>query len=213
MAHELGHAFHNYCKYQAGKTEMQRTTPMTMAETASIMCETIVSNAILSGVTDPQEELAILETSLIGDAQVIVDIYSRFIFEKEVFERREKSELSAEDLCEIMERAQMATYGDGLDKDHLHKYMWTWKPHYYSTRLSFYNFPYAFGLLFGLGLYAIYKQRGDSFIPEYKQLLASTGEGSAADLAARFGIDIRSKKFWEGSLKVIEGKVDRYCSL
>lgn len=213
MAHELGHAFHNYCMYQAGKTEMQRTTPMTMAETASIMCETIVFNAIISGVTDPQEELAILETSLIGDAQVIVDIYSRFLFEKEVFERREKSELSAEDLCEIMERAQLATYGDGVDKDHLHKYMWTWKPHYYSTRLSFYNFPYAFGLLFGLGLYAIYKERGDSFIPEYKQLLASTGEGSAADLAARFGIDIRSKKFWEGSLKVIEGKVDRYCQL
>jgi oligoendopeptidase F len=213
MAHELGHAFHNYCMYQADKTEMQRTTPMTMAETASIMCETIVFNAIISGVTDPQEELAILETSLIGDAQVIVDIYSRFLFEKEVFERREKSELSAEDLCEIMERAQVATYGDGLDKDHLHKYMWTWKPHYYSTRLSFYNFPYAFGLLFGLGLYAIYKQRGDSFIPEYKQLLASTGEGSAADLAARFGIDIRSKKFWEGSLKVVEGKIDRYCRL
>lgn len=213
MAHELGHGFHNYCMFKAGKTGIQRTTPMTMAETASIMCETIVSNAILSEVMAPQEELAILETSLIGDSQVIVDIFSRFLFEKEVFERREKSELSAEDLCDIMERAQMATYGDGLDKDHLHKYMWTWKPHYYSTTLSFYNFPYAFGLLFGLGLFAIYQQKGEAFVPEYMELLASTGEGTAADLAARFGIDIRSKSFWEGSLKVIEAKVERYCAL
>jgi len=213
LAHELGHAFHNYCMYQAGKTEMQRTTPMTMAETASIMCETIVFNAIISGVTDPQEELAILETSLIGDAQVIVDIYSRFLFEKEVFERREKSELSAEDLCEIMERAQLATYGDGVDKNHLHKYMWTWKPHYYNHERSFYNFPYAFGQLFAIGLYAIYQQRGTAFVPDYISLLASTGEGNAADLAARFGVDIRQKAFWQGSLKIIEKQVDRYCQL
>ncbi len=213
MAHELGHGFHNYCMFQSGKTELQRNTPMTMAETASIMCETIVFNAIIGGVTDPQEELAILETSLIGDSQVVVDIASRFFFEKELFERREKSELSAEDLCDIMERAQLATYGDGLDKNHLHKYMWTWKPHYYSTHLSFYNFPYTFGLLFGLGLYAIYQERGADFVPEYKQLLASTGEGTAAELAARFGIDIRTREFWEGSIKLIEAKVDRYCQL
>jgi len=213
MAHELGHGFHNYCMFQANRTEMQRRTPMTMAETASIMCETIVFNAIISQVRDPQEELAILETSLIGDSQVIVDISSRFLFEKEVFERREKSELSAEELSEIMERAQKATYGDGLNERYLHKYMWTWKPHYYDMVLSFYNFPYAFGLLFGTGLYAIYQQRGADFIPDYKALLASTGMGNAADLAASFGIDIRARKFWQDSLAVIEKKVDRYCEL
>lgn len=213
MAHELGHGFHNYCMFQANRTEMQRRTPMTMAETASIMCETIVFNAIIRQVSDPQEELAILETSLIGDSQVIVDISSRFLFEKEVFERREKSELSADELCDIMERAQKATYGDGLDERYLHKYMWTWKPHYYSMYLSFYNFPYAFGLLFGTGLYAIYQQRGADFIPDYKDLLSSTGMGNAADLAMRFGIDIRQRKFWEDSLSVIEKKVNRYCEL
>jgi oligoendopeptidase F len=186
---------------------------MTLAETASIMCETIVMQAVLSQTSDPQQELAILETSLIGDAQVIVDIYSRYLFEKEVFERRAKSELSADDFCDIMERAQKATYGDGLDENHLHKYMWTWKPHYYRPELSFYNFPYAFGLLLGTGLYAIYQQRGAAFVPEYKDLLASTGEASAADLAARFGIDIRQKKFWEDSLKIVAGKIDRYCQL
>jgi pepF/M3 family oligoendopeptidase len=213
IAHELGHAFHNECAYAAGKTALQQDTPMTLAETASIMCETVVMEAILKQTSDPGEQLAILETRLIGDAQVIVDIYSRYLFEKEVFECREKAELSADDLCEIMERAQKATYGDGLDENHLHKYMWTWKPHYYIDGLSFYNFPYAFGLLFATGLYAIYTKRGADFVPDYKNLLASTGEGTAADLAARFGIDIRSRKFWEDSLAVIGQHIDRYCAL
>jgi len=213
IAHELGHAFHNACAFQAGRTEIQRDTPMTLAETASIMNETIVMEAILAQTADPQEQLAILETQLIGDAQVIVDIYSRYLFEKEVFERREKSDLSADELCEIMERAQQAAYGDGLDGKYLHKYMWTWKPHYYYGGLPFYNFPYAFGLLFGIGLYAIYRQRGAAFVAEYKQLLASTGLASAADLAARFGIDIRRRRFWEDSLGVIAGRIERYCNL
>ena len=213
IAHELGHGYHNFNMFQADKTMLQRQTPMTMAETASIMCETIIFNAILESVTDPDEELALLETALIGDSQVIVDIYSRFLFEKEVFEQREKAELSADDLCEIMDKAQAATYGEGLDPNFRHNYMWTWKPHYYSAGLSFYNFPYAFGMLFGVGLYAIYKQRGADFVPDYKKLLSSTGEAPAAELAARFGIDIRSKKFWADSLAVIARRIDRYCEL
>jgi oligoendopeptidase F len=213
IAHELGHAFHNECAYQAGRTELQKDTPMTLAETASIMAETLVMEAVLAQTTAPQEQLAIIETQLVGDTQVIVDIFSRYLFEKEVFERREKSELSAKDLCDIMERAQKAAYGDGLDEKYLHKYMWTWKPHYYYAGLSFYNFPYAFGLLFGTGLYAIYQQRGADFVPDYKNLLASTGEAPAAELAARFGIDIRSRKFWEDSLGVIARRIERYCQL
>jgi oligoendopeptidase F len=107
----------------------------------------------------------------------------------------------------------MATYGDGLDKRYLHPYMWTWKPHYYYAGLNFYNFPYAFGLLFGIGLYAIYQERGSAFVQDYKALLAATGEGTAAELAARFGIDIRSKLFWEQSLAVIARRVERYARL
>jgi oligoendopeptidase F len=112
-----------------------------------------------------------------------------------------------------MQKAQIATYGDGLDQRYLHKYMWLWKPHYYSPGLSFYNFPYSFGLLFGIGLYALYQERGDAFIPEYKELLASTGEGTAAELASRFGIDIRKPEFWQNSLGVIGDRIDRYLSL
>ena len=213
IAHELGHGYHNFNMYEAGKTPLQRQTPMTMAETASIMCETIVFNAVMKEISNPQEELALLETALISDSQVIVDIYSRFLFEKEVFERRQASDLSADELCNIMEYAQSKTYGDGLDEDFRHKYMWTWKPHCYSAGLSFYNFPYAFGMLFGVGLYAIYQQRGEDFIPDYKKLLSSTGSAPAAELADRFGIDIRDKKFWQDSLSVIEKRIDRYCEL
>ncbi len=213
VAHELGHAFHADCLYAAGKTPLQSETPMTLAETASILCETVVMQAVLAQTADPAEELAILETMLVGDTQVIVDIYSRYLFEREVFERRAGAELSADDLCEIMVRAQGATYGDGLDERYLHPYMWTWKPHYYDTDLSFYNFPYAFGLLFGIGLYAIYQQRGAAFVPDYMALLASTGEANAADLAARFGIDIRQRQFWADSLAVISQRIERYCAL
>jgi len=186
---------------------------MTLAETASIMCESIVSHAVLARVTDPQEELAVLENALINDSQVIVDIYSRYLFEKEVMERRERSELSADDLCDIMDRAQAAAYGDALEGRSRHRYMWTWKPHYYITDLGFYNFPYAFGLLFGTGLYAIYQKRGSSFVPDYQALLSSTGEATAADLAGRFGIDIRARAFWDDSIEIIRARIDRYCLL
>lgn len=213
LAHELGHAFHNECAWQAGKTPIQQNTPMTLAETASIMCETIVTEAVLKQATDPQEILAVLEAQMNNASQVVVDIYSRYLFEKEVFERRAKAELSSDELCEIMERAQKTAYGDGLDERYLQKFMWTWKPHYYSSGFSFYNYPYAFGLLFGTGLYAIYQKRGAEFVPEYKQLLATTGEARAADLADRFGINIRTKKFWADSLAIIGKRVDRYCEL
>lgn len=213
IAHELGHGYHNFNMYRQNKTPLQQQLPMTLAETASIMCETIIFNAMITAIDDPQAELALLESALIGDSQVIVDIYSRYLFEKEVFDRREKAELSADELCEIMEEAQAATYGDGLDPDYRHKFMWTWKPHYYFTEENFYNFPYAFGLLFGVGLYAIYQERGGDFIPDYQNLLANTGEAPAADLAARFGIDIRSKQFWADSLAQVTKRIDRYCEL
>jgi pepF/M3 family oligoendopeptidase len=213
LAHELGHAFHNECAYRANKTALQQLTPMTLAETASTMCETIATEAVLSSTQDPQEELAVLEAQIQGAAQVVVDIYSRYLFEKEVFKRREQSELSAGDFNDIMERAQKETYGDGLDERYLQKFMWTWKPHYYSPDLSFYNYPYAFGLLFATGLYAIYKQRGEAFVEDYKNLLASTGEDTAAKLAKRFGIDITRRKFWDDSLAIIGQRVERYCEL
>ena len=211
VAHELGHAFHNECL--AGKTMLQRITPMTLAETASIMNETIITNAALLDAANSEEELSILETYLMGSSQVIVDITSRYLFEKEVFERRATSELSADDFCEIMLRCQKETYGDGLSPEFMHKYMWAWKSHYYIPSFSFYNYPYAFGLLFGTGLYATYEERGQEFVRDYETLLASTGEARPAELAARFGFDIQKPDFWRESMRIIEEKIKRYLEL
>jgi len=143
----------------------------------------------------------------------VVDIYARFLFEKELFERRAQAELSADELCAMMRQAQQTAYGDGVDPRYLHPYLWAWKPHYYRPGLSFYNFPYTFGLLFGLGLYTIYKERGPAFVPEYEDLLRHSGEAMAADLAARFGMDIRQKAFWASSLKIIEKRIEQYVAL
>ena len=203
LAHELGHGYHNLCLKE--RTPLQAATPMTLAETASIFCETVVQHSALKGIQGA-ERLYVLETALLGQAQVVVDIHSRFLFESQVFTAREKRDLSAAELCSLMEDAQRATYGDALSS--LHPYMWAVKPHYYGS--SFYNYPYTFGLLFGLGLYARYQQDPDGFRAQYDELLSRTGMGDAASLAAEFGIDTRDEGFWRGSLDVIRASIAEY---
>ncbi len=210
IAHELGHAYHNLAL--AKRTFLQRNTPMTLAETASIFCQTIVRNAALK-VTDAEGQLPILEAWLQDACQVVVDISSRFIFEKAVFDKRIERELSVKELNELMLDAQKQTYGIGLDANQLHPYMWAVKPHYYQTDLSFYNFPYMFGLLFGLGLYARYQRSPEDFKTNYDELLSLTGMGDAAAMASRFGIEIRESDFWRSSLKVIRADIDQFEAL
>ena len=210
LAHELGHGYHNF--NLAHRTSLQRSTPMTLAETASIFCETIIRHAALKNA-DKQERIAILEASLSGSCQVVVDIVSRFLFEQNVFEKRKQRELSIDELNTLMIEAQRETYGDGLDQDALHPYMWAVKSHYYSTARWFYNYPYMFGLLFGLGLYARYQQDPEAFKQGYDDLLSSTGLADAATLAARFGIDLRSQAFWNASLDVIRRDIDEFETL
>ena len=207
LAHELGHAYHNL--NEAGLTPLQRQTPMTLAETASTFCETIVREAALAEA-GPAERLFILEQSLQGSCQIVVDIVSRFDFERRVFAARRERELSIDELNGFMLEAQRGTYGDGLDEATFHPYMWAVKGHYYSADLSFYNFPYLFGLLFGQGLYARYREDPDGFRAGYDDLLASTGRADAATLDARFGLDLRAPAFWRGSLDVIRAGVARF---
>jgi len=209
LAHELGHGYHNLCLQN--RTPMQRETPMTLAETASIFCETVVNQAGIAKAS-PQEQLALLEGSLQGFAQTIVDVIGRMYFEQAVFDGRQKRELSADELCTLMLDAQEQSYGAGLDPNLRHPYMWAVKPHYYSGR-SYYNFPYTFGLLFSLGLYSRYQAEGDSFKGAYDELLGGTGLADAASLAETFGIDIRSEAFWNSSLNTIRADIDRFCNL
>ncbi len=210
LAHELGHAYHNHC--QRGLPSLLRGAPSTLAETASIFCETLIAEEALAE-SNPQEQLAILEAQLSGATQVCLDIRSRFHFEQGIFERRSECELSADEFCQRMLDAQSLTYGDAIDSATYHRYMWLWKPHYYSHDHNFYNFPYAFGHLFSLGLYGMYRQKAPRFVKRYDGLLRATNQEYAAPLAARFGIDITSADFWRESLRVIAEQVERFEQL
>ncbi len=210
LAHELGHGYHNVCL--ANRTALQRETPMTLAETASIFCETIIKRVYLDQAPK-EEQIGVLEGMLQGYCQVVVDITSRFLFEQSVFDKRATRDLSASEMCDAMLDAQRQTYGDGLDPEFLHPYMWAVKPHYYSSGRSFYNFPYMFGLLFGLGLYSVYMKEPHQFKASYDDLLSSTGMDDAAGLAMRFGFDIRKPDFWRGSLDMIRVDIDKFEQL
>lgn len=210
LAHELGHAWHNEC--QCGLPILRRGSPSTLAETASIFCETLVAESSLATAT-PAEQLMILEAQLANAAQVCVDISSRYLFETAVLDRRPQGELSADEFTDILHAAQRETYGEAVDPATYHPYMWLWKPHYYSHDENFYNFPYAFGHLFSLGLYAIFQKQGTSFVPRYNALLRDTAQDYAAPLAERFGLNIRERDFWRGSLRVVAKMVDRYEAL
>ena len=205
LAHELGHAYHNECMRDV--PVLMADYPMPLAETASIFNETFLAQSMLKKADAPMR-VAMLEQQLSDAAQVIVDILSRFLFEKEVVERRADTTLSPRELCDIMTRAQQQTYGDGLDPACMHPYMWACKSHYYSTGVHFYNFPYAFGQLFAVGVYALYEQQGADFLSTYEKLLRSAGSGTVREVAAGVGIDVADVNFWRTSLKVFADKLD-----
>jgi pepF/M3 family oligoendopeptidase len=207
-AHELGHAYHNVTL--AGRTALQRQLPMALAETASIFCETLVVEAGLARLQGA-DRLAQLDVDLIGTNQVIVDIQSRVLFETEVFARRSRRTLSAGELCEMMTAAQNEAYGDGLDQSTAHPYMWLLKPHYYGSH--FYNWPYTYGLLFGLGLFARYQDDPERFRAGYDDLLSRAGMDTAEELGAAFGLDVTDEAFWTASLDVVRGRIDDYTTL
>ena len=210
LAHELGHGYHGF--NLKDESILNSGYPMPIAETASIFCETIVVNAALKEASD-EERLSILESSISDAGQVIVDIYSRFLFETELFERRKTHGLSVNEFKEIMMDAQKQAYGDGLDHSVLHPYMWINKTHYYSAGRNFYNFPYAFGLLFSKGLYAEYLKRGDAFVKEYDELLNATGKNNIKDVALRMNIDVRNPEFFRNSLRLVEKDIEEFIKL
>ena len=210
LAHELGHAYQNECMTDV--PILMADYPMPLAETASIFNETLLAQRILE-TADRGARIALLEQQLGDAAQVIVDILSRYLFETEVIQRRKDAVLSAKELCEIMLDAQRQTYGDGLDPDCMHPYMWACKSHYYSTGVHFYNFPYAFGQLFAVGVYRLYEQRGAGFLPDYEKLLRDAGSGDVRDVAASVGIDVTDVNFWRESLRFFKEKLEALESL
>ena len=210
LAHELGHAYQNECMRDV--SVLMADYPMPLAETASIFNETLLAQRMLAAA-DRDARIAMLEQQIGDAAQVIVDILSRFLFESEVVERRKDSVLTARALCEIMLDAQRETYGDGLDPDCLHPYMWACKSHYYSPDVHFYNFPYAFGQLFAVGVYRRYLEKGAAFVPDYEKLLRDAGSGDVREVAAGVGIDVTDVDFWRGSIGFFADMLDELEAL
>ena len=209
LAHELGHAFHNLCIKNHRPLNLDYSMPL--AETASTFNECVVMASAISKAADKNEKIALIESQLQDATQIICDIYSRFRFEKMVLENREQMFMDADTLCQFMLDAQKQCYGDGLDHNCLHPYMWVCKSHYYGP--TYYNFPYAFGGLFARGLYAQYEKEGAAFVPKYKKLLYTTPIATAEDVAKVADIDLTDKNFWRAALQTIADQIDLLCAL
>ena len=184
---------------------------MPVAETASTFNECVVMASAIGKASDKQEQLALIESQLQDAAQIICDIYSRYRFETMVFDNREEQFMPASKLCEFMTEAQRQSYGDGLDPQCQHPYMWLCKSHYYGS--TFYNFPYAFGGLFARGLYAQYEKEGQAFVPKYKKLLYTTPIADVEEAAMVAGVDLTDEAFWKSALQTIADQIDLFCAL
>ena len=210
LAHELGHAFNNRMLHH--KPIMMTETPMPLAETASTFNETLLISQLLKTAT-PEEELTLLDSCLTEQTQTMVDIYSRFLFEQKVVAAQADHALDVDELKETMLWAQEQSYGDGLDPEYRHPYMWACKSHYYSTGVHFYNFPYAFGGLFARGLYARYEKEGEAFVPVYCDLLSHFGSDTIANVTASVGIDVTTPDFWREAVESVLVQVRRFVEL
>lgn len=216
LAHELGHAYHFSC--MKDKAPVFYNYPMTLAESASTFAETIVKQDMLKA-SKGFDRIRIMDLDLTDTAQVLVDILSRFYFERSVFDEKNNSELNADDFCRLMEKAQEDSYGDGLndEKDadgnytERHNYMWAVKCHYYIPELDFYNFPYAFGQLFAAGLYARSLKEGPEFAKTYAELLSKTGSMTCEELCNQSGFDITKKDFWKEGIGMFQKEIDEFC--
>ncbi len=211
LAHELGHSFHDRQVFK--NSPLNRDYSMPVAETASTFNETLVMNTAIAECDDRDTKIALIESQLMDATQIIVDIYSRYLFEASVFANRPQEFLSPERMCALMLDAQRQAYGEGLDEGCMHPYMWLCKGHYYSGGLSFYNYPYAFGGLFARGLYAKYLKEGKPFVETYKQMLRATGSSTVEDAALVCGIDLTDVNFWRAGLASIAEQIDEFCKL
>jgi len=210
LAHELGHAYHGL--HIEEHLPLNTDYSMPVAETASNFNESFIMEAAIKEASG-DEKMALIESQLQDITQIMCDIYSRYLFETEVFEKSKNGFLFADELNEIMLKSQKIAYGDGLDHDYLHPYMWVVKGHYYSETLSFYNFPYAFGGLFARGLYEKYKEEGQEFVPKYKALLNATTVSDVEDAARKAEINLEDPDFWRTSLKAYEKLVDEFIAI
>lgn len=210
LAHELGHAFHDICL--AYRTPLQGRLPKTLAETASMFLQHMLEDVLLERSPD-ETKVVILNERLNGAVVVILNLRARFEFEQSLFGARRERALTVNELERLMLESQEVAYGDGLNPDLRAPMQWASRPHYYRVDQGYYNFPYQFGLLFGLALHRRYQEDPARFAEPYERMLSRTGMAAAAELAAEFGFDLRDKAFWASSLEVIREDIRQFAEL
>ena len=219
LAHELGHSYHAMVVAQSGRTPLQASPedvpaplvfPMTLAETASTFCEVLVQRGAREGAA-PAQEVALLDGWLLALTGNVFATMSAFRFERELFAIRRLRELPATELDELMTSIRREHSGDAVDPTTIWSAGWT-APHLVYDGF-YYNFPYAFGMLFSVGLLAARDAQPEGFFNRFDTLLADSGMRPAAELAAPFGIDLRDQGFWRTSLDVFRADIDRYEEL
>ncbi|MCZ4294616.1 M3 family oligoendopeptidase [Vibrio sinaloensis] len=210
LAHELGHAFHNWV--MRDMPLCQTRYPMTLAETASIFAENIVRDYLLAQVSSREEKLEMLWEELTSCYALMVNIPVRFEFEKAFYNQRSQGELSPTQLCELMSETWQEWYGDSMSEPD--PYFWASKLHFSISEVSFYNYPYLFGYLFSIGVYAQRERKGDQFYSDYVSLLRDTGSMMAEEVVEKhLGMDLSQADFWQQSIDRVKTKIDEFESL
>jgi oligoendopeptidase F len=210
LAHELGHGFHTYAMRDLHL--LNRNYAMNVAETASTFAEMIVSDAAVKNAGSEEEKLALLEDKVQRSVALLMNIHARFLFETRFYEERKQGNVSADRLNDIMAEAQKEAYGDALDE--YHPSFWASKLHFFITGVPFYNFPYTFGYLFSLGIYAQALKEGKGYEEKYIALLKDTASMTVEDLAMKhLNADLTKPEFWESAVQLCMDDVEEFLAL
>ncbi|MCD1161192.1 M3 family oligoendopeptidase [Peribacillus frigoritolerans] len=210
LAHELGHAFHSYAMRDIHP--LNRSYAMNVAETASTFAEMVVADAAVKEAASEEEKLVLLEDKIQRSVALLMNIHARYLFETRFYDERKQGYVSAERLNELMVDAQKEAYGDALSD--YNPTFWASKLHFYITGVPFYNFPYTFGYLFSLGIYANALKEPAGFEEKYIALLKDTGSMKVEDLAEKhLGVDLKTRDFWEEAVNACMEDVEEFMRL
>lgn len=210
LAHELGHAYHQSLINEM--PPLAQKYGLNLAETASILSESLVMNGLIQRGTSKNEQLSLLDARIKMSAEYLCNVFTCYLFEKSLYEERVAGPLSPQRLSELMVEAQKAAYGDVFEQ--YNPYFWASKFHLYITRHSFFNYPYTFGFLFSTGIYAQSMEAGREFEHTYANLLRESASMTVEQLAAKhLGVDLQKAEFWENAVKLVTADIDQFLGM
>jgi oligoendopeptidase F len=201
MAHELGHGLHAALAQPQGV--FQFTTPLTLAETASVFGEALVFGRLLDQTADDQARLSLLAERVDGAVATVFRQTAMNRFEHLMHTRRRTDgELSVDRIAKLWTESQDEMFGDAVEMTDGYRIWWSYIPHF--INVPGYVYAYAYGQLLALSVYGRYLEEGPSFAPRYLELLAAGGSRSPEELGAIVGIDLADPAFWDSGLQLVE---------